>query len=350
MRYVAIAVALCLALSVPAAAETTSHRLPEKDSVPTGTPTYEGRVGGEDIENAFPIPFLPFTDTGYTCGFLNDYDETCPYAGSLSPDVVYSYEPPYEMCISIDLCQSFYDTKVYVYEDEWTPANPHACNDDADCFSPPVPYTSELPIVVVLPGHTYYIVVDGYGGDCGEYSIEILDFPCGCCAPCPPDGVDEGEGPCYDGYVDAFNGGCNSDPPVFTEVSPSPETIALCGLGGNYDSNTMRDTDWYLLDLTCEETTITIDVLAEFSPILGFIDMSPGCGNITGFYSYVDGYPCGSAWLTETLPAGEWVVFVATLDWSGWPCDSEYVLEISGYDSCVPVEDRSWGTIKAIYR
>jgi len=350
MRFVAIAVALCLVFSAIAAAETTSHRFPPKDSVPTGTPTYEGRVGGENIENAFPIPSLPFTDTGYTCDFLHDYDEECPYGASLSPDVVYSYEPSHDTCITIDLCQSFYDTKVYVYEDEWTPGIPYACNDDADCYSPPVPYTSELWQVVVVVGHTYYIVVDGYGGDCGEYDLMITEDYCWGCAQCPPSGVDEGEGPCYDGYVDEFNGGCNSDPPVFTEVAPSAEVIALCGHGGNYEANTLRDTDWYLLDLTCEETTITISVIAEFAPILGLVDMSPGCENITSFYSYVVGYQCGWAWLTETLPAGEWVAFVATSDWSGWACDSKYVLEIEGYDSCVPVEDRSWGTIKAIYR
>jgi len=55
------------------------------------------------------------------------------------------------------------------------------------------------------------------------------------------------------------------------------------------------------------------------------------------------------ACLTETLPAGEWSVVVSSM-FTDTPCDSEYVLTIEGYDSCVPVEKASWGTIKGFYR
>ena len=55
-------------------------------------------------------------DVGNTCGFYHDYDEVCPFSGSLSPDVVYAYTPGGNEEITISLCDSYYDTKVYVYE------------------------------------------------------------------------------------------------------------------------------------------------------------------------------------------------------------------------------------------
>jgi len=42
-----------------------------------GTP--DGREGGEIIESAFPIPALPFVDTGNTCDNLDNFEELCPY-------------------------------------------------------------------------------------------------------------------------------------------------------------------------------------------------------------------------------------------------------------------------------
>jgi len=353
VRLGVVSVVLCLWLSGLAGAASPVARLPEKVDLPAGTPTYEGRVGGEDIEHAVVIPpNFPwtYTDAGNTCDFLDDYDEVCPYTGSVAPDVVYSLTPYNYMCLTVSLCNSFYDTKLYIYEDEWTPGEPYACNDDADCYSPPVPFTSEIGFVVLYPGHTYYIVVDGYGADCGDYVLELSEWSCPPPLECPPEGVEEGEPDCYDGYVDEYDGGCNSEPHAFVELAPSSETIFLCGTTGNYDDNAMRDTDWYLLDLTCDETTVTAWLRADFGAVLGFIDMSPGCENITSFHSYVMGEPYLDIQLTETLPAGEWCVFVSTSDWSGWPCGSRYHLTIDGYDSCVAVEDLSWSTIKGLYR
>ena len=120
--------------------------------------TPSGREGGEDIGNAVVIPALPFNDNGYTCDNVNDYDEVCPYGGSYAPDVVYSYTPPANDIIDIDLCASGYDTKVYVYENAYTPGAPYACNDDA-CPG----WRSFIDDLPLTGGNTYYIVVDGYG-------------------------------------------------------------------------------------------------------------------------------------------------------------------------------------------
>jgi hypothetical protein len=324
-------VALAVLVSAAASAAPLGTALPEKDDAVHISSSVFGRQGGEDIGTAVVIPALPFNDSGTTAGYADDYDEACPYTGSTSPDVVYSYLAPDDMCISVDLCGSFYDTKVYIYEND--SSTPIACNDDNfDCVNPPVLYTSWIPEAALTGGNTYYIVVDGYGGDSGDYVMDVTEVDC-CEVECPPEGIDEGEGPCYDGYVDDYNGGCNSDPEAYVYVTPSTETITYCGQGGNFDANNMRDTDWYWMDLTEATTDVTICVEAEFGVILGFIDMSPGCDEIFSPYSYVLAGPCEPACLTEPLPAGPWCVFVATSDWQNWPCDSDYVLTIDGYET-----------------
>ena len=169
-----------IAASALAAGTSSAQPAVEKDSKPTGVPTYEGRDPGDTIEDPFVIDYLPFYGTGDTCPFINDYDACCPYTGSTSPDVVYAYEPAADMCVSISLCNSFYDTKVFVYEDAWTPGSPVACNDDNfDCVDPPVDYTSWIEEVELLEGQTYYIVVDGYGNQCGDYVLEVEEIYCG---------------------------------------------------------------------------------------------------------------------------------------------------------------------------
>ena len=134
-------------------------------------------IGGEDCGSATVIGSLPYTDFGTTAGAVNDYDEECPYTGSTAPDVVYSYTPSTTEIVDISLCNNggdaFYDTKLYVYENTCvTPS--HACNDDS-CQAPSytAPYNSELVGVTFTAGNTYYIVVDGYGAEEGDYSLHL---------------------------------------------------------------------------------------------------------------------------------------------------------------------------------
>jgi hypothetical protein len=109
---------------------------------------------------AVPITALPFSDTGATCDNLDDWDEVCPYTGSTSADVWYSYTPAADMMVSVDLWGSFYDTKTYILDAGY---NVIACNDDF--YSD---WTSLIEAAQLYSGNTYYIVVDGYGGDCGD--------------------------------------------------------------------------------------------------------------------------------------------------------------------------------------
>jgi len=337
-------------LVAPVAAQSPGNRAEHvtKEPQPTNTPTYEGRVEGETIETPFVIDNIPYTFWGDTCPFINDYDEACPYDGSLSPDVVYSYYCTHTCMVTIDLCASEYDTKVYVYENEYTPGWPLACNDDSPGCGPNG-YRSWLMTEFVY-GNTYYIVVDGYAGGCGSYELRLTDYlPC---VQCPPDAFVESEPWCLDDPMnDVDNGGCNSDPPVFDHLEPSEESIYVCGTSGTYvvGSDYFRDTDWYQIDLS-NETEIGVRCLANFTVRVGIIDGREGCEGVSAFYSYDDGYPCEVVILNETLGPGTWWIWVAPTIFTDIPCGEEYVFELTGYTPVTPVENGSWSTIKALFR
>jgi hypothetical protein len=158
----------------------------EKIDNPADYPIYNksdypdrSRQGGDTVDDATMIESLPYSNTGTTVGYTDDYDEACPYTGSTSPDVVYSYTATENGTMDISLCGegTSYDTKVYVYENTagtlaQTADGFDACNDD-DCSNSTTNYLSFLGGVYMTAGNTYYIVVDGYGGGAGEYEISI---------------------------------------------------------------------------------------------------------------------------------------------------------------------------------
>jgi hypothetical protein len=348
MRTTAIVTALLL-LATAALGSTTGSAAPsvEKVSRPTGTPTYEGRDPGDTVDDPFVIDYLPFYGTGDTCPFINDYDACCPYTGSTSPDAVYRYDCPYSCVVTIDLCESLYDTKVYVYENEYVNGGEIACNDDYPGCGPNG-YRSWL-MVEFTEGNTYYIVVDGYTGACGTYELYVEDYlPC---ALCEPGGLGETEPYCMDPENDVDNGGCNSEPPVFDYLYPSEEQIYFCGTSGTYYQSytNFRDTDWYQIDLA-NESEITFEAHANFPLRIGIVDGREGCENVSAFYSYVDVSPCELAELTETLGPGTWWLWVGPNVFEDVSCGSDYECWLDGYTPVTAVEDASWSTVKALFR
>ena len=347
LRWTLCAAILLFLSAVVATAQTpgNSGLIAEKESQPTGTPTYEGRIEGDTIEDPFVIDALPFIGSGDTCPFAHDYDEVCPYTGSAAPDAVYSYYCEYDRTVSIDLCASQYDTKVFVYEN--ADGNLIGCNDDyPDCG--PLGYQSWLGLEFVA-GNTYYIVVDGYTSDCGVYELSVQD-----CLPwlyCPPGAVVETEPDCIDPENDIDNGGCNSDPPVFHVIQPSEDIIDLCGTSGTYyqSGSNWRDTDWYQIDLA-QTSEITFQCGASFNITIGFVDGREGCEGVSSFYSYATAPSCYVAQLSEVLPPGTWWLWVGPTEFTGVPCGQLYVGQLAGYTPVTPVENTSWSTLKALHR
>ncbi|MFN0151404.1 MAG: hypothetical protein ACKVU1_11940 [bacterium] len=304
---------------------------------------------GDDISTALTIGALPFNDVGNTCGFNDDYDEVCPFTGSTSSDVVYKYTPTAFERGTFSLCNSSYDTKIYVYEN--TVGNLIACSDDA-CTDPfGNPFRSRVDCVRMVAGNTYYIVIDGYFGDCGDYCLNAsLSSGCGAeCAPdnCPPGSTLEGEPVCFDGYVDSYNAGCSTVPPSF-RVLPYSSEIRVCGQSGTYvrDGEVYRDTDWYEMDNPVAQA-VRVRLCASFDAELICVDGNSGCSVVL----------CSDAGVRDTYsactywgPPGANRFFVAPLEFFNVACGSPYELTIETGGGTNAIEPTSWGRIKGLFK
>jgi hypothetical protein len=306
-----------------------------------GTP--DGRDGGETLDDAIVIPGLPFEDTGNTCDNIDDYDETCPY-DSMSPEVVYAFTPTEDLTVNIDLCESDYDTKVYLYENEQTIGMPFACNDDADCT---VAYRSAILMLDLFAGNTYYIVVDGYGSDCGDFLLTIDQF-IPCVLECPADGTDEGEPPLVTGYIDDYNSGCSHVPPLYQPI----DFTTLCGVSGWYttEGTYYRDTDWF----TCIADTggfITASARAEWDLNL-FVLWPLDCNEVDVLYQTLCGCDItGTIEFAHDAGTEAWI-WTGSPTYDGPESEFDYILNIDGIELDIPspVDHESWGGIKQQFR
>jgi len=264
--------------------------------------------GGETPTNGFPpptgavpIPALPYWDTGSTCDNFDDFDVTCPFSGSTSPDVFYSLVLEAEAVVTITLCESGYDTKLYVLDSALFAI---ACNDDICSDSAGNGFRSSIAGLALSAGAKYYIGIDGWSGSCGFYEFHIEDFvePEPCEVICDPTKTPEGE-PCGfgGGGIDVTNGGCNSSPPVFSPISCGEE---YCGTG--YFDGSFRDTDWY--EMFCpDETEIVWKGVSEFPVVFGLVDTGfiPDCALATALSPFAVCAPCDPCVVAPvTCPAG----------------------------------------------
>lgn len=309
------------------AAEAGVPAPPKAASTPAASSTQAlARLPGETMEDAIPIPTLPFTDTGYTCDYADDYAVMCPY-GNWAPDVVYAYTPEEETNIRISLCASLYDTALFLYHTEFSPYTFQDCNDDLCGIDG---YRSMIEIAHVQPELTYYIVVDGYMSECGDFFLVVEDL-----GPCVPECGElwelEGEPDCDHGYEDLYNAGCHTYPPLFRAIEPSPHIIRICGSSGSYytGGTPHTDGDWYEIDV---ENPGQIDVFceAEFDCELSLIDGRGGCDQMEILDQDTGEWCEEMASVSADLPEGtHWirVEYVAgTAD-----CGLEYRLWIDGY-------------------
>ena len=301
-------------------------------NVPSGQ-----RQGGDTILDAVMVTLPVEGGTGTTIGYVNDYDEVCPYSGSTSPDVVYSFVADVDQPIDVDLLGSDYDTKVYVYDENLVLI---ACNDDF--YSD---YVSKIEQMPVVAGVMYYVVVDGYGGDAGNYVISIIPFE-PCVIECPAGAQLEGEPPLVDGYADAWNGGCNS-PEFGNPFQPITEPL-FCGVSGwyiNADGGQSRDTDWFEIIIP-ESGVLEITADAEFATYT--FELGPqDCGSV----GVVQNIPCGPCTPGEMFISGAagstvWYwVGPQTFDGEG---EYTYVLELN-IEGTTAVENHSWTGVKALF-
>jgi len=296
------------------------------------------RQGGDTIQDAIAID-LPYMDSGTTAGFAHDTDEACPYEGSDSPDVVYTFTPATDMIIAVDMIGSAYDTKVYIYDSNLTLV---ACNDDY--YSD---YTSKIEEAAVLAGEPYFLVIDGYGGEAGEYELAVGEL--GTIPECPIDcfnqGIVEDEPTISDDRIDLHNGGCDVDP-----INPPIQTLQyqlFCGKTGYYSDNGVpsRDTDWLVYSVT--ETGIFTFTIGVEEPTLAAILSPTECGSATVIQDYTI-EPCDHQTVTLNLTPGSdiWVWIAPAAFWEGDTYEYDYMLIPEGV---LAVESHSLTSIKGLF-
>ncbi|MBK6765014.1 MAG: choice-of-anchor J domain-containing protein [bacterium] len=285
--------------------------------------------------NALPIPGVPYSVSGTTAGYNDNYHAVCPYNVTGAPDVTYGYTPAVDQLVTFSLCLSGYDTKIYIYDGAPVPGGESACNDDASpCPGATGNYRSYLECVQLYAGHSYCIVVDGYSSaDFGDYTLTLEECtPCD--VVCPPEATPEGEPVCFDGYDDIYNGGCND---VFGgSITPIDCGALVCGTYGTHLNSTgagVRDTDWYLLNVADDNDSVFVCVAGDAPTQLAIIPVGD-CNALVILYNVVS-LSCETQCFVGCLPAGQYWIFVASAAGNTVACGSQYVLQVG----CMPCSE-----------
>jgi hypothetical protein len=219
-------------------------------------------------------------------------------------------------------------------------------------------YVSKIEDAFIAGGQTVYIVIDGYGGDCGEYIMDVTAD-----VPPPPCIIDcgaaelEGEPPLVDGYADEYNGGCNSPEfgnPFQDLFGTGNNELALCGKGGWYDGNT-RDTDWFTVVLQ-EGGAGFIELVLDAEQESYLFELGPqDCGSVGVLQNVLAG-PCSPSTMTIFGEPGDLVwIWVGASTFAPPPgfVGNEYtwLLTIEGLeDGIIATQDATWSDVKGLYR
>lgn len=119
------------------------------------------------------IESLPFVESGSTALAANDFSGPC--VGSAAPDVIYTYTPRCVTQITVRLCQSNYDTGLYVRYGGTCPGDiARACNDDG-CGGGAL---TSLLTFTALADVPHYFIVDGDGSSSGLFTLSVEGTPC----------------------------------------------------------------------------------------------------------------------------------------------------------------------------
>lgn len=343
----------CLILSVIVSSALAGGVAPwhEKSKAWTSPPAVpQDRVGGDTVDDALLITELPFTDTGNTCGYADDYDAEC-YQWAEARDVVYSFTPATDIYIDIDMCGSLYDTKVFVFDRDLAMV---ACADDTyyEMDDPCGQWNAALQFLALEGGELYYIVVDGWGADCGHYELSIeMNEPCD--IACPGDAILENEPP-MQGVYDQFNAGCFSDwadPMAYILDVPYQESVVICGENGYYEipDDLGYDHDWWAVTVG-NGGYVEVALEAQRTTNLLQLTIPDGDCNQATFTEEFFNPPCGTTSMTMTGHPGEVLYFWVHCIYSIYPNgDYPYRLEIFNPDA-VATEARSWTDIKSLYQ
>lgn len=228
-------------------------------------------------------------------------------------------------CVHIQTCNTnvpgLQDTLIALYEGPCSNLVEVACGED-ECE----PYLSRL-TAAVSAGHEYYIQV-ATNDDFSSRGPILLEVEC---FPCPPpsacngtEDIDEAAlEPDCGMPVDTVNGGCGSNPPVFTDVA--------CGntICGGHGCGAGCDTDWYRLTsmVNAGSTTIWSGVSTrEWQAAI--IEDDGACGQVS--IVALASFPPGPFSVTYTWPNPPTAVYlwVAAPFGIPFPCEEAYTARV----------------------
>ncbi|HMN97158.1 MAG TPA: hypothetical protein PKC43_11770 [Phycisphaerales bacterium] len=323
-------------------------------------------IANDECTGAIPIGLgdTPFSTVGATTSAAPlpvDCDKG--FGLAFVNDIWFSFVAPKDGVLTVYTCnQASYDSRLAGYGGTCANLQFEGCNDDG----PGCGLTSLMDIFT-FGGQTYYIRVGGFSGsgtgtltltyDGFEQSCPPSDHDCystggpGCtdeecclivceldpfCCQVAWDGICVGEAfdfcgapPCdWSCPLGALiepepcgfdtNGGCNSNPPIFTAIA--------CGdtfCGTNWASGGFRDTDWYQLVLpSLQEITFSVETTLPI--VIGLVNTGgvPDCAIATALTPFAVAPFCGEASFSRCLEPGTYWLFVGANGFDGFPCGS----------------------------
>jgi hypothetical protein len=193
----------------------------------------------------------------------------------------------------------------------------------------------------LAPGtYSVFVGTDVFSGvPCGSrYRATLTITPC-CVGPSQPTDLIEGEPVCFDGYVDTFNGGCNSTPNAFGSIDCGTTVSGTYGTYLTASGQNFRDTDFYHFTIS-ETSDVTWTVTGEARTRL-FI-LRGTCPSSSLASTVID--PCTTGLISlNDLEPGTYSAFVATEAFTGVPCGSRYRATLTTAPCC-PVGRRGTDT------
>lgn len=311
------------------------------------------RQGGDTFASALPINSVPFTESGTTVGFVDDYDNDCSSGiVGTAPDVVYAFTAPSTGSYSFSLCGSGYDTKLYVDEAGLSMV---ACNDDYDLSlsnGDPCYMNARIDNFQATAGQVYYLVVDGYSGAGGDYTISV-DASTACDVPATADIIQEGEPALATGQTDSFNCGCTCDAGfgvLALEADPVGQVVVDVVQG--WRDFGIRDRDWFRFTAGASGW-VHVVLESEVGAIAGVYG-NADCLDLLGPAMLIVS-PCTPGSLDVAVaPGADFYIQTVTeqiFPPNGiLPASYDAVLTVSGLATGVPVSPTSWGEVKGMYR
>ncbi|MFQ6609243.1 MAG: hypothetical protein ACE5D7_00440, partial [Fidelibacterota bacterium] len=122
------------------------------------------------------VPVLPFNTTGSNVGLTDDWD----VQGGDGADYAFGLVLNADAFVTVDLCSenTDYDAKLEIFtaDDECIASTTGYYDDDGpSCPESPATFSPSLIENAFLPAGAYYVVVDGFGGDEGNFEIFITE-------------------------------------------------------------------------------------------------------------------------------------------------------------------------------